>query len=278
MKVKLFLILILSIIIYSCSDDDNSEIVDDCPFELVNLTLYNNESVNLIDDVTISRNSEYLVALTSGSVTLSTIHFEPIDTIIGELYRFRCQWISDTIVRYRYNDYLNWYNYNIKTNESEIITNPNYSIRTLNTGLNFDSKCEIFLEDEWVTVIDTTAPISSYHLSPEQNRIVLNVGWDKISVYEIIGKTISELSKLSHNGVPIGWIDNDYYIFFDLVQDDNLNFIESEYYISKYDCSVFWKVTNSEILKMNGSVSINKVIFFTRDPREGIYIYDILRK
>jgi len=268
MKHKLFLFFILQILIFSCNEDDN--IIEDCPFELVNLSeRYNDLGIHYYS--IISPNSEYLVSKSNNNVILTDYSYNIIDTICKDIWGFSGNWIGDTIVRYVYNYNTDLIDYNLKTKKSVINYSPNYSIRER------WGKCEIFIEDEWVLLVDNADNVYNSYLSKEKNRVVLNSG-NNIAVYEISGKSISKLVEMYQYGKPVGWIDNDYFLFInDIGVGANIEDVETDFYIAKYDCSVFWKVTNSNIKEWYGSISNDKVIFNTIDLNQ-IFTYDIIKK
>lgn len=125
--------------------------------------------------------------------------------------------------------------------------------------------------------MDNADNVYNSYLSKEKNRVVLNSG-NNIAVYEISGKSISKLVEMYQYGKPVGWIDNDYFLFInDIGVGANIEDVETDFYIAKYDCSVFWKVTNSNIKEWYGSISNDKVIFNTIDLNQ-IFTYDIIKK
>ncbi|MDA3953226.1 MAG: hypothetical protein PF485_06245 [Bacteroidales bacterium] len=272
-KVMTYLILMFAVIVFGCSEDDTLEIMEECPFELVNLTEHKG-NFDIFYFPLISQNSEYIVSESDDILTLSTFNYEIIDTIYDNTGSIRyCSWTSDTTVRYRNKDDKNWYSYNLNNRESVIANDQEFAFRC--DIFSDPKKLEIYLEDEWITIIDTTAYIFDYHISKNKDRIIFGIG-NKTRVYEISGKSISKIAQMDEYGAPIGWIDNDYFLYFNAIEG-NYTYEESDYYIAKYDCSSYWKVTNDEVMEGYGSISEDKVLFKAINNSD-IFAYDLVRK
>ena len=77
-KVMTYLILIFSIIVFGCSENDTLEIIEECPFELINLTEHKGD-YDIFYFPLISQNSKYIVSENDAILTLSTFNYEIID-------------------------------------------------------------------------------------------------------------------------------------------------------------------------------------------------------
>jgi hypothetical protein len=268
------LILVFAILIFGCTEtDENIDIVEECPFELVNLTKHDSE-YKIHYFPLISPNSEYIVSVNSNVLTISNYNYEILDIIYENAASiFKCTWINDTTLRYKNLDDRNWYNYNLIDRESVLANKPEFAFRC--DIFSDNKKLEIFLENEWITVIDTTAYIFNYHISENKDRIIFGIG-NKTRVYAISGKTISKIAQMDEYGTPIGWLDNDYFLYFNAIEGDH-TYEESDYYVAKYDCTAFWKITDTEVMEGHGSISNDKVLFSAINNSD-IFTYDIVRK